>query len=79
MSDERRDVVPHGRGEWAVTRPEGLVLSTHRTQAEAERAAKASLAGIGGQVYIHGRDGAIRDADTVAPANDPFPPRDRRH
>ena len=32
----------------------------------------------GGEVRIHGRDGAIRDADTVAPGNDPSPPRDKR-
>ena len=32
----------------------------------------------GGEVVIHGRDGAIRDSDTVSPGNDPNPPRDKR-
>lgn len=54
--------------------------SHHRTQAEAEAAAKtyAGNAG-GGEVRIHGRDGRIRDSDTVPPARDPNPPRDTRH
>ena len=33
----------------------------------------------GGEVRIHRRDGKIRDSDTVAPGNDPFPPRDKKH
>jgi hypothetical protein len=54
--------------------------SHHRTQTEAEAAAKgyAHKAG-GGEVRIHGRDGRIRDSDTIPPASDPNPPRDRRH
>ena len=54
--------------------------SHHRTQREAEAAAKlyAHRAG-GGEVRIHGRDGRIRDSDTVPPAPDPNPPKDTRH
>jgi hypothetical protein len=33
----------------------------------------------GGEMRIHGRDGAICDSDTVARARDPNPPRDKRH
>lgn len=33
----------------------------------------------GGEVRIQDRHGLFRDSDTVPPANDPFPPRDRRH
>ena len=50
------------------------------TQAEAEKAAKQfSHNSGGGEVRIHGRDGRIRDSDTVAPAKDPYPPKDSRH
>ena len=50
------------------------------TQAEAESAAKKFAANSGGgEVRIHGLDGRIRDSDTVPPARDPFPPRDKRH
>jgi hypothetical protein len=45
--------------------------SHHRTQANAEKAAKSQLAGKGGEVVIHGREGKIRDKDTVPPARDP--------
>ena len=68
-------------GKWQTKR-EGAdrASSTADTQKEAEKQAKnlASNSG-GGEVRIHGRDGKIRDSDTVAPANDPNPPKDRRH
>lgn len=66
---------------WAVKkggakRSEG----TYGTQAEAERAAKQTVKGLGGgEVRIQGRDGRWRDSDTVVPGNDPFPPRDKKH
>ena len=50
------------------------------TQLEAEKAAKEFSANSGGgEVRIHGLDGKIRDSDTVAPAADPYPPKDRVH
>ena len=79
MPSNRRDVVPKGPGKWDVTQPGKGAVSTHRTQGNAERAAKRDLEGVGGQVYIHRPDGTIRDADTVAPAPDPNPPRDTKH
>ena len=33
----------------------------------------------GGEVVIHDRQGLIRDNDTLRPAKDPFPPRDKLH
>mgnify|MGYP001603846586 CR=1 FL=1 len=50
------------------------------TQREAEKAAKefSSNSG-GGEVRIHGLDGKIRDSDTVKPAVDPNPPKDKIH
>jgi hypothetical protein len=49
------------------------------TQQRAERLAKqfAATSG-GGEVRIHGLNGKIRDSDTVKPANDPCPPKDRK-
>lgn len=50
-----------------------------RTQSEAEKNAKLILQKQGGgEVRIHGRDGKIRDSDTVKPANDPNPPKDTK-
>ncbi|HUF07435.1 MAG TPA: DUF2188 domain-containing protein [Candidatus Binatia bacterium] len=34
--------------------------------------------GGGGELTIHGRDGRIRDSDTVPPGRDPHPPKDRK-
>jgi len=68
-------------GDWKIKRAGADRISdTARTQEKAERLAKqfAENSG-GGEVRIHGRDGKIRDSDTVAPANDPFPPRDSKH
>ena len=72
---------PAGSPKWTV-RKEGAerVSDTARTQGKAEQIAKRlAVTSGGGEVRIHGRDGKIRDSDTVAPANDPNPPRDRRH
>lgn len=50
------------------------------TQKKAEQQAKGYAANSGGgEVRIHGRDGKIRDSDTVAPANDPSSVRDKKH
>jgi hypothetical protein len=80
--DNQRHVVPNpDEGGWDVKAPNSQRRSSHhRTQAEAEARAKEIVANQGGgEVVIHGRDNKIRDKDTVAPGNDPNPPRDRRH
>lgn len=68
-------------GDWKAKREGADRASGYfNTQAEAERAAK-KMAGNsgGGEVRIHSPKGPIRDSDTVAPANDPYPPKDKRH
>lgn len=68
-------------GEWAAKR-EGAkrVAGYYDTQAEAEKAAKEMAANSGGgEVRIHSPKGPIRDSDTVAPGNDPNPPKDKKH
>ena len=75
-----RHVVPNPNGGWDVKKPGARRASTHHeTQAAAERRAKEIVGNSGGgEVRIHRRDGRIRDSDTVAPGNDPFPPRDSK-
>ncbi|HUU44487.1 MAG TPA: DUF2188 domain-containing protein [Acidobacteriota bacterium] len=68
-------------GDWKVKRAGADRASAAApTQGDAEKIAKdlVSKSG-GGEVRIHRPDGTIRDSDTVAPANDPNPPRDRKH
>lgn len=68
-------------GKWAAKRQEAeRAAALVDTQGKAERLAKQLAASSGGgEVTIHGRDGRIRDRDTVRPGNDPNPPRDTRH
>ncbi|KQP63114.1 DUF2188 domain-containing protein [Nocardioides sp. Leaf285] len=79
-NNNRRHVVPSDRGGWDVTAPGAKRPSAHAgTQREAQdRAREIVHRAGGGEVVTHGRDGRIRDSDTVAPGNDPFPPRDKR-
>jgi hypothetical protein len=81
MAGEERHVVPNPEGGWDVVKPGGSRASSHHdTQAQAESRAKEVLRNVGGgEAVIHGRDNKIRDKDTVAPARDPNPPRDRKH
>lgn len=75
-----RHVVPNSEGGWDVVAPGSSRSSAHRsTQAEAIDRAREIVSNTGGgEVVIHGRNGRIRDSDTVSPGNDPNPPRDRR-
>jgi hypothetical protein len=80
MSKNDRFVVRHAEG-WAVKKAGAdHASSIHGRQADAERAAKQTVSDLGGgEVRIQGRDGRWRDSDTVAPGNDPSPPRDKKH
>lgn len=80
MSKNDRYVVKHPDG-WAVKAPKSDRASgIYDRQSDAEKSAKTIVSGLGGgEVRIQGRDGRWRDSDTVAPGNDPFPPRDNKH
>ena len=68
-------------GQWGVKK-EGAerVGGYFDTQAEAEKAAKRmSVNTGGGEVRIHSSKGPIRNSDTVAPGNDPNPPKDKKY
>ena len=75
-----RHVVRNGDGGWDVKAPGAGRSSAHRdTQAEAISRAREIVGNSGGgEVVIHDRQGRIRDSDTIAPGNDPNPPRDMR-
>jgi hypothetical protein len=74
-------VVPNSEHGWAVKKAGAERVSGFApTQRGAEKLAKTfSSRSGGGEVVIHRRDGKIRDKDTVFPASDPFPPRDRKY
>ena len=80
MGLNSRHVVPNPKGGWDVKKPGASRASAHtRTQAEGVDRARGIVGREGGgEVRIHGRDGQIRDSDTVGRGNDPIPPRDER-
>ncbi len=79
-TDKDRDVVPTDDNKWAVRAPNADRASGifDRQSDAIERAREIVGNAGGGEVRIHGRDGRIRDSDTVPPGNDPFPPRDTK-
>lgn len=72
MSKRNQHVVPRD-GKWAV-RGAGSqrATSVHRTQQEAIESAREIARNQGTELFVHGRDGRIRDRDSHG--NDPFPP-----
>ena len=73
MASKNQHVVKREDG-WAV-RGEGNQRDTshHRTQAEAEQAAKSIAINQRSEVLIHGEDGRIRERNSYG--NDPYPPK----
>ena len=76
-----RTVSRRADGAWQNKRMDAdKASSLHATQAEAERAAREMLRNQGGgELTTMGRDGKIRSKDTIAPGNDPNPPKDQEH
>lgn len=68
-------------GNWANKRNDAdRASSVHSTQRDAESAAREMLHNQGGgELTTKGVDGRIRSKDTIAPGNDPIPPRDTEH
>jgi len=76
-----RMVYQRSDGKWVNKRNDAdRASSVHEQQGKAEAAAKEMLGSQGGgELVVKGRDGRIRSKDTIAPGNDPIPPRDREH
>jgi Uncharacterized protein conserved in bacteria (DUF2188) len=79
VSSNNRHVVPNPNGGSDVKAPGAKRASARApTQAQAERRAKEIVSNQGGgEVRIHGRDGRIRDSDTIARAGIPTRPATR--
>ena len=76
-----RTVYQRDDGKWANKRNDASrPSSVHNTQRDAADAGRDMLVNQGGgELTIKGRDGKFRSKDTIAPGNDPFPPRDTEH
>ena len=73
MSKKGQHVVPNGNG-WSV-RSAGASRATgiYETQREAVDVARSRARRQGTELYIHGRDGRIRERDSYG--TDPSPPK----
>lgn len=73
MANKGQHVVPSG-GKWAVRRSGAeRATAVFSTQAEAIDRARTIAQNQATELYIHGRDGRIRDRSSFGP--DPFPPK----
>ena len=81
MSNKNRTVYRRNDRQWINKRNDAdKASSVHSTQKDAENAAKEMLKNQGGgELTIIGRDHRIRSKDTIAPASDPNPPKDKEH
>lgn len=72
-----RHVVPHEGGGWDIKKPGSDRAVRHfDTQKEAIDKGRQILKNDGGgELNIHDQQGKIRAKDTIAPGNDPYPPK----
>ena len=77
---EQRHVVKDG-DDWVVRKPgaERASARLDTQRAADQRAAEILRNAGGGERITHGVDGKIRSKDTIAPGNDPNPPKDKEH
>lgn len=68
-------------GKWANKRNDAdRASSLHETQSDADHSARTMLQNQGGgELTTKGLNGRIRSKDTIAPGNDPNPPKDREN
>lgn len=76
-----RTVSKQPDGTWENKRNDAQRASSkHGTQKEAIQTAKEMLINQGGgELTTKGVNGQIRSKDTIAPGNDPNPPKDKEH
>lgn len=73
MAKKTVHVVPNN-GDWAVVRSGAQRHSSHHsTQADAINAAQQTARRENTEMFVHGRNGQIRERDSYG--NDPYPPK----
>ena len=76
MSKTSKHVVPSPSGGWAVRNTGATRASrTFDTQTEAVKYGRTVAKKEHSELYIHGRDGTIKNKNSYG--NDPLPPRDK--
>jgi uncharacterized protein YdaT len=73
MTNRNQHVVRHPSG-WAVKPENGKQASSiHRTQSEAIKQARTIAKNQQSELFVHGRNGRIRERNTYG--KDPYPPK----
>ncbi|CAN5283497.1 DUF2188 domain-containing protein [soil metagenome] len=77
MTKISKHVVPNPAGGWAVKNSGATRASrTFGTQAEAVEYGRAAAKRTHSELYVHGRDGTIKNKNSYGA--DPFPPKDKK-
>jgi hypothetical protein len=71
MSKSGQHVVPSERGWSVIKAGASRATSTHSTQSEAISAATRIARNQGAELYIHGRDGRIRERNSYGRDSNP--------
>lgn len=81
MANKGRSVYHRSDDKWVNKRNDSdRASSLHKTQRDAENAARDMLKKDGGgELTTMGTNGRIRSKDTIAPGNDPNPPKDKEN
>ena len=69
---KNQHVVPHSNG-WAVKSEGATKGRVFETQGEAINAARDSAKRQGGELFVHNREGRIRERNSYG--HDPYPPK----
>lgn len=77
MSKTSKHVVPNPSGGWSVKNSGATRASkVFGTQQQAIAYARDAAKKTGTELYIHGRDGTIKNKNSYG--NDPMPPKDKK-
>jgi hypothetical protein len=80
MGKQNRTVYQRQDGVWVNQRNDAQrASSVCKTQGEAVKDARRMMEGQGGELTVMGLNGRIRSKDTIPPAPDPCPPKDKEH
>lgn len=76
MTKTSKHVVPNLSGGWSVKNSGATRASrTFDTQVEAVKYGRTAARNARSELYIHGRDGTIKNKNSYG--SDPFPPKDQ--
>lgn len=77
MANKKADITQRPDGKWQ-SKVQGNEKASFVTDTQKEAYAKqrdSFAKGSGGEISVHGKDGKIREKNTISPMKDHFPPK----